>query len=101
MLKLIVALSGNLDNTLIVVVRNPGHFERVSELDYIEEHIKRYVNEHNTTVAAVANAIGISRSSIYDKMGGKRPWLLYEAADLAKFLGCRIDDLYKQPEAVA
>ena len=66
-------------------------------MEAISENIENYVRGHNTTKDAVAKAIHISRSSLYDKLSGKRPWLLSEVIDLANFMGCTVNDLITQP----
>lgn len=70
-------------------------------MDSIRTHIDLYVEQQNTTKDAIAKAIGISRSSLYDKMSGKRPWMLSEVIDLAAFMGCSVEDLLSEPKAVA
>lgn len=60
----------------------------------IKRNIEAYVSEHDTTKGALANSIGISRSSLYEKMDGKRPWLLDEIMALASVMGCRESDLW-------
>lgn len=62
-------------------------------MEGIKQHINDYVDEHDTTREALAKAIGISRSSLYDKMSGKRPWMLEEVIKLADFMGCTVQDL--------
>lgn len=65
----------------------------------INEHIKRYVKENSTTREAIANGIGISRSSLYDKINGRSHWTLDEAIAMADFMGCTVQDLITEPEA--
>jgi DNA-binding XRE family transcriptional regulator len=65
----------------------------------INERIKKYVKDNNTTREALANGIGISRSSLYDKIGEKSPWTLDEAIAMADFMGCTVQDLITEPEA--
>lgn len=60
----------------------------------IKRNIEAYVSEHDTTKGALASSIGISRSSLYEKMDGKRPWLLDEIMALASVMGCRESDLW-------
>lgn len=60
----------------------------------IKRNIEAYVSEHDTTKGALASSIGISRSSLYEKMDGKRPWLLDEIIALASVMGCRESDLW-------
>lgn len=67
-------------------------------MDAIKQNIEIYTDEHSTTKDAVAKAIGISRSSLYDKLAGKRPWMLSEVIDLASYMGCTVNDLLTMPE---
>jgi DNA-binding XRE family transcriptional regulator len=63
----------------------------------ISKNVDVYVLEHGTTKDAIAKHIGISRSSLYDKLNGKRPWMLNEAIDLASLMGCTVADLITPP----
>lgn len=60
----------------------------------IKQNIEAYVSDHDTTKGALASSIGISRSSLYEKMDGKRPWLLDEIIALASVMGCKESDLW-------
>lgn len=62
-------------------------------IDEIKASVEAYVSQHGVTKDAVAQAIGISRSSLYDKLSGKRPWMLAEVIDLASYMGCTVNDL--------
>lgn len=62
----------------------------------IKQNIEAYVSEHNMTRGALASSIGISRSSLYDKMDGKRPWLLDEIISLASVMGCEEKDIWTE-----
>ena len=85
-----IALSEVLDNTSSV--RSCGH-RKGHHMEGIKQHINDYVDDHDTTREALAKAIGISRSSLYDKMSGKRPWMLDEVIRLADYMGCTVQDL--------
>ena len=65
----------------------------------INERIKKYAKDNNTTREALANGIGISRSSLYDKINERSPWTLDEAIAMADFMGCSVQDLITEPEA--
>ena len=67
-------------------------------MEAIKQNVDNYTDEHSTTKDAVAKAIGISRSSLYDKLSGKRPWMLSEVIDLASYMGCTVNDLLTTPE---
>ena len=60
----------------------------------IKRNIERYVSENDMTRGALASRIGISRSSLYEKMDGKRPWLLDEIISLASLMGCADKELW-------
>lgn len=60
----------------------------------IKQNIERYVSENDMTRGALASRIGISRSSLYEKMDGKRPWLLDEIISLASLMGCEEKELW-------
>lgn len=63
----------------------------------IAARVKAYVKDKNTTKDAIADALQIGRSSFYDRLNGKRPWLLDEARELSKMLDCSIDELLTMP----
>lgn len=65
-----------------------------SVTENIKRNIEAYVSDHDTTKGALASGIGISRSSLYEKMDGKRPWLLDEIINLASVMGCEESDLW-------
>lgn len=64
----------------------------------IKTNIERYVSENDMTRGALASKIGISRSSLYEKMDGKRPWLLDEIISLASVMGCEEKDIWTSSE---
>ena len=64
----------------------------------IKENIKRFVSENDTTLSAVARSVGISRSALYEKLDGKRPWLLVEIIRLAELMGCQEKDIWTPQE---
>lgn len=66
-------------------------------MEAIKANIDNYVDEHATTKDAIAKAIHISRSSFYDKLKGKRPWMLEEVINLAAYMGCTVNDLLTYP----
>lgn len=61
--------------------------------EFICGHVDDYVNENNTTKVALAQQMGMSRSALYEKLDGKRRWLLDEAIELADLMGCELTDL--------
>ena len=68
-------------------------------MEAIQENVERYVRDHSTTKDALIKGMGISRSSFYDKLSGKRPWMLGEVIDLAEIMGCTVNDLLTMPES--
>jgi DNA-binding XRE family transcriptional regulator len=66
-------------------------------MEAIKANIECYIDGHATTKDAIAQAMGISRSSLYDKLSGKRPWMLSEVIDLARFMNCTVNDLLNMP----
>ena len=67
-------------------------------MENIKGNIEDYVKRSQTTIAALAKSIGISRSAFYDKLSGKRPWLLDEAIALADCMGCTVTELLTAPK---
>lgn len=67
----------------------------------IKRSIEAYVSDHDMTKGTLANSIGISRSSLYEKMDGKRPWLLDEIIALASVMGCKESDLWAERTAAS
>lgn len=62
-------------------------------MEFIRQNVENYLDNNNVTKGALANRIGISRSTLYEKLDGNRPWLLDEAIALSELIGCTIDDL--------
>lgn len=67
----------------------------------IKQNIERYVADNGTTKGALAGRIGISRSSLYEKMDGRRPWLLDEIIALASVMGCEEKEIWTSRRAVS
>ena len=62
-------------------------------MEFIRQNVENYLDNNNVTKGALASHIGISRSTLYEKLDGNRPWLLDEAIVLSELIGCTIDDL--------
>ena len=62
-------------------------------MEEIKKHVDAFVKTNITTKDAVAKGIGMSRSSFYEKLAGKSPWMLDEAIALADFMGITISQL--------
>lgn len=59
----------------------------------IKQHITEYVRETGTTKDALADKLGISHGTFYNRLDGSRPWLFDEVLNLSKIVGCTIDEL--------
>lgn len=66
-------------------------------MDEIRANINNYVNQKGTSIVELAKAVGISRSSLYDKMAGRSPWMLADVISLADHMGCTVQDLLTKP----
>lgn len=62
-------------------------------MEEIKKHVDAFVKTNITTKDAVAKGIGMSRSSFYEKLAGRSPWMLDEAIALADFMGITISQL--------
>ena len=60
---------------------------------FIGEHIQQFIRENDTTKSAIASKLGMSRSAFYEKIDGKRHWLIEETISLAEIMGCEVTDL--------
>lgn len=67
--------------------------ESTSAYIAIKEHINAYVKETGTTKDAIADRLGIGRSSFYDRLSGRRSWFIDEVIALSRMLDCSIDSL--------
>lgn len=61
----------------------------------LQETVGRYIKANETTMEAVADRLGISRSSLFNKIRGSNEFSLSEAFGLSKLLGISIDELYQ------
>ncbi len=61
----------------------------------LQEMIGEYADEHCMTKDAIADKLGISRSSFFNKMRGSYDFSLSEAFALSRMLGITLDDLYE------
>lgn len=64
----------------------------------LQESVGRYVETNNTTMGAVADMLGISRSSLFNKLRGSNEFSLSEAFNLSRVLGISLDELYQLSE---
>ena len=65
----------------------------------LQEKVGQYVEDNETTMGAVADALGISRSSLFNKLRGSNEFSLSEAFALSRLLGLSLDDLYRLTDA--
>lgn len=65
----------------------------------LQEKVGRYVEANGTTMSAVADSLGISRSSLFNKLRGSNEFSLSEAFSLSRMLGLSLDELYQLTEA--
>ena len=66
----------------------------------LQEKVGQYIEVNETTMSAVAEALGISRSSLFNKLRGSNEFSLSEAFGLSRMLGLSLDELYRLTEAV-
>lgn len=66
----------------------------------IAERLEDYVSENNTTKEAVAQAIGCSRTALYQKISGNSTFTLFEGYQLALLFGCQVSDFFAAPVMV-
>lgn len=61
----------------------------------LQEKIGQYVEARGTTRDAIAVQLGISRSSLFNKLRGDKEFSLQEAFNLSRILGISLDELYE------
>lgn len=64
----------------------------------LQEKVGQYVEANETTMGAVADMLGISRSSLFNKLRGSNEFSLSEAFSLSGMLGLSLDELYQLTE---
>lgn len=68
----------------------------------LQEKVGQYVEANEATMGAVADQIGMSRSSLFNKLKGYSEFSLSEAFSLSRILSVSLDELYQlateQPE---
>lgn len=65
--------------------------------DTIRRAVKALIHGRDVKTDAVADAIGISRATLYNRLRGRGRQQAFQAgevADLAAYFGLRVDDLY-------
>lgn len=73
-------------------------YEREGRSMNLQEKVGQYVEANGTTMSSVADALGISRSSLFNKLRGSNEFSLSEAFNLSRMLGLSLDDLYELTE---
>lgn len=58
----------------------------------LQEKVGHYVEANKTTMGDVADKLGISRSSLFNKLRGSNEFSLSEAFNLSCILGMTIDE---------
>lgn len=58
----------------------------------LQEKVGQYVEANETTMGAVADKLGISRSSLFNKLRGSNEFTLSEAFNLSCILGMTVDE---------
>lgn len=61
----------------------------------LQERVGQYVEASQTTMCEVADQIGISRSSLFNKLRGSNEFSLSEAFILSRILGVSLDEFYQ------
>lgn len=61
----------------------------------LQERVGQYIEASQTTMSAVADQIGISRSSLFNKLRGSNEFSLSEAFSLSRILGVSLDEFYQ------
>lgn len=66
----------------------------------LQEKVGEYAEAKGTTREAIADKMGISRSSFFNKLRGSYEFSLSEAFTLSRILGVSLDDFYRLTKAV-
>lgn len=66
----------------------------------LQEKVGEYAEASGTTREAIADKMGISRSSFFNKLRGSYEFSLSEAFTLSRILGVSLDDFYRLTKAV-
>lgn len=61
----------------------------------LQEKVGQYVEANQTTMGAFADKIGMSRSSLFNKMRGSNEFSLSEAFNMSRILGMSLDEFYR------
>nr|WP_314638711.1 helix-turn-helix transcriptional regulator [uncultured Olsenella sp.] len=61
----------------------------------LQEMVNEYAVEHGITKDVIADQMGISRSTFFNKMRGTYEFSLSEAYALARIIGVSLDEFYR------
>lgn len=61
----------------------------------LQEKVGQYVEANGTTRDAIADQLGISRSSFFNKLRGSYEFSLSEAFNMSRVLGVSLDEFYQ------
>ena len=61
----------------------------------LQERVGQYTEANGTTMGAVASTLGISRSSLFNKLRGSNEFSLSEAFRLSRMLGLSLDEFHR------
>lgn len=61
----------------------------------MQEKVGQYVEANQMTMGAFADKLGMSRSSLFNKMRGSNEFSLSEAFNMSLILGMSLDEFYR------
>lgn len=61
----------------------------------LQEKVGQYVEANQMTMGAFADKLGMSRSSLFNKMRGSNEFSLFEAFNMSRILGVSLDEFYR------
>lgn len=61
----------------------------------LQEKVGQYVEANQMTMGTFADKLGISRSSLFNKMRGSNEFSLSEAFSMSRILGMSLDEFYQ------
>lgn len=62
-------------------------------MEELKALVDNYVKAEGITKSELAERLGIGRSALYEKLGGRNSWFLDEAVKLSGLLGITVDEL--------
>lgn len=67
-------------------------------MEAIKERLGAYLAGSGSTKANVAEALGVSTTTLNAKLRGESEWTLAQGFALADLMGCSVDDLRHRPK---